>query len=342
MVFSVIVFCINYICATTVNTMSRPIALFYLLVAYVLLQFIWWAYLLINLNLEIFHYKVELLQFIHSHTENIDAEKAAFYKSLKSRWAMVLGEGVVFMTLLLIGINKTKNAFKKEFALAKQQKNFLLSITHEFKSPLAAVKLNLQTLQKRKLESPQKEEIIRRALLETERIHLLIENALMASRLESHNYEHYFEEINLSTFVRETIDEFVDRQDHEFILNHEIENNISINGDKFALTSLIYNLIENAEKYSEKGKEITIQLKSIGDKEAQILVKDQGYGIPAKEKVKVFEKFYRIGNEDTRKTKGTGLGLFIVQHVVNLHKGKIVIKDNTPQGTIFEINIPTL
>jgi signal transduction histidine kinase len=322
--------------------MSKPIVLFYILVTYVLLQFAWWAYLLINLNLEIFQYKVELLEFLHSHTENIVAEKAAFYKSLKSRWAMVLGEGVVFMTLLIIGINKTKNAFKKEFALAKQQKNFLLSITHEFKSPLAAVKLNLQTLQKRKLESPQKEEIIRRALLETERIHLLIENALMASRLESHNYEHYFEEINLSSFLRGTIDDYIDRQDHEFILNHDLEDSIYIKGDKFALTSLIYNLIENAEKYSEKGTKIEIELKSISNKESQILVKDQGYGIPADEKVKVFEKFYRIGNEDTRKTKGTGLGLFIVQHVVNLHKGKIIIKDNIPQGTVFEINLPTL
>lgn len=322
--------------------MSRPIALFYILVAYVLLQFIWWAYLLINLNLEIFQYKVELLNFIHSHTENLSTEKAAFYKSLKSRWAMVFGEGAVFITLLIIGINKTKNAFKKEFALAKQQKNFLLSITHEFKSPLAAVKLNLQTLQKRKLESPQKEEIIRRALLETERIHLLIENALMASRLESHNYEHYFEEINLSSFLKETVEDYIDRQDHDFILNHEIADNIYMKGDKFALTSLVYNLIENAEKYSEKGSEIEFELKSIGNKECQILVKDQGYGIPAIEKMKVFEKFYRIGNEDTRKTKGTGLGLFIVQHIVNLHKGKITIKDNFPKGTIFEINLPTL
>lgn len=318
----------------------KPIYLFYILVFYVLFQFSWWAYLLVNLNKEVCKQKYEYLISAHSDENEIQKETLLYERELHKRWAMVAGEGAVFLSLLIVGIYITKNAFKREFALAKQQKNFLLSITHEFKSPLAAVKLNLQTLQKRKLEPEQKEHVIRKALLETERIHLLIENALIASRLESHNYEYYFEPIDLSLFLKDAVNEFIDRQDHEHTISHSIESGLHINGDKMALISLIYNLLENAEKYSPADTQIKVTLTKENAKEAILTVSDEGHGIPEQERHKVFEKFYRMGNEDTRKTKGTGLGLFIVHHVVGLHNGSIRIKQNHPQGAIFEIKIP--
>ncbi len=322
------------------TSLSKPIYLFYILVFYVLFQFSWWAYLLVNLNTEVCRQKIEFVTATHSSPAELQFETAKYEKELHKRWMMVAGEGIVFLSLLLFGIQKTKNAFKREFALAKQQKNFLLSITHEFKSPLAAVKLNLQTLQKRKLEPEQKDHVIRKALLETERIHLLIENALIASRLESHNYEYYFEPIDLSHFLKDAVNEFIDRQDHEHIISHNIELGIAISGDKMALISLIYNLLENAEKYSPADTEIKVSLKKENAKEAVLRISDEGNGIPESERQKVFEKFYRMGNEDTRKTKGTGLGLFIVQHVVTLHKGSIQVKSNQPSGAIFEIRLP--
>ncbi len=321
-------------------TLSKPIYLFYILVFYVLFQFSWWAYLLVNLNTEVCRQKIEYVNATHSNDNELKKDIVKFENELHKRWMMVAGEGAVFLSLLLFGIYKTKNAFKREFALARQQKNFLLSITHEFKSPLAAVKLNLQTLQKRKLEPEQKEHVIRKALLETERINLLIENALIASRLESRNYEYYFEAFNFSHFLKDAVNDFIDRQDHEHKISHEIAAGIQINGDKLALISLIYNLLENAEKYSPSESEIKVSLIKDGAKEAILTISDKGNGIPEHERNKIFEKFYRMGNEDTRKTKGTGLGLFIAQHVVSLHKGTIQAKDNFPMGTIFEIRLP--
>ncbi|MFN0189203.1 MAG: sensor histidine kinase [Bacteroidia bacterium] len=321
------------------QSMARPLLLFYILVAYILLQFSWWAYMLIDLNKEVIQYRLEISELSHLNPASIQAEKVIFDKELNKRMWMVLGEGSVFLGLLIFGIYKTKEAFRKEFNLARQQKNFLLSITHEFKSPLAAVKLNLQTLQKRELERAQQQTIIRRSLIETERIHNLVENALFAARLESDNFEFYFESIDFSQFLNSLIEEYISRIDHDHAIIKHIPPGIRLLGDKLALSSLFFNLIENAEKYSPEGSKIEIILSTTHD-QVIIHVIDQGNGIPENEKQRIFEKFYRVGNEDTRRTKGTGLGLFIVQHIVNLHKGFIKVRDNYPQGSIFEIKFP--
>jgi two-component system phosphate regulon sensor histidine kinase PhoR len=319
--------------------MAKPLFIFYLLVAYILLQFSWWAYLLIDLNQEIVAYRMDLTELVHDDPVAIQKEEFRFAQDLKKRLYMVLGEGSVFLALLVFGIYKTKEAFRKEFALARQQKNFLLSITHEFKSPLAAVKLNLQTIQKRDLDRPKQQEIIRRALLETERINLLVENALFASRLENNNFDLHFERINFSAFIEQLIQEYIERQDHDHTFKQIITPGVFIVGDKMALSSMIYNLLENAEKYSTSDTTIEISL-SRHLHEAVMTIRDEGIGIEESERLKIFEKFYRVGNEDTRRTKGTGLGLFIVQHIVHLHKGNIKVRANHPAGSIFEIRIP--
>ncbi|MBL7923490.1 MAG: two-component sensor histidine kinase [Bacteroidia bacterium] len=319
--------------------MARPLLIFYILVAYVLLQFSWWAYLLIDLNKEVIQYRTDISELIRLDPAHSQKEKADFASELRKRILMVIGEGTVFLGLLVFGIYKTRQAFRKEFELARQQRNFLLSITHEFKSPLAAVKLNLQTMQKRELGKEQSQTIIRRSLIETERIHLLVENALFAARLESDNFELYFEDIDFSAFLQRLIREYVERQDHDHHITPIITPGVHIRGDQLALTSLLFNLLENAEKYSPEGTLIEIGL-SRGQDEAIITVRDQGYGIPESERQRIFEKFYRVGNEDTRKSKGTGLGLFIVQHIVTLHKGSIQVRANHPAGSVFEIRLP--
>lgn len=119
---------------------------------------------------------------------------------------------------------------------------------------------------------------------------------------------------------------------------NEIEKDVYIYGDRFSFSSVIYNLIENAIKYSPADAEITVKLGG-DEKNVMLTVKDTGIGIPGSEKTRIFERFYRIGTEETRKTKGTGLGLFIVKHVVEMHKGSIHVKNNSPRGSIFEVSI---
>jgi len=295
--------------------------------------------LLINLNKEIYQQRIEFAKSTISDT-NILAQKQAEYNSLlKKRWAMVAGEGAVFLSLLIFGIYRTKRAFNQEFELAQQQKNFLLSITHEFKSPLAAIKLSLQTIERRTLDENQKKEIITRALNETDRINLLIENALFASRLESQNSDYHFEEFNMSSFLAELVENYRTRIINDSNIELLIENNIDFKGDKLAITSLVYNLLENAEKYSTNPAQIVVELKRVSNN-IELNFSDYGFGIETSERNKVFEKFYRVGNEETRRTKGTGLGLYIVKKVVNMHRGTIDIKSNNPTGTIFSIKLP--
>jgi signal transduction histidine kinase len=318
---------------------SRTLLIFYSLVFYILLQFSWWSYLLINLNKEIYQQRIEFAKSTISDT-NILAQKQAEYNSLlKKRWAMVAGEGAVFLSLLIFGIYRTKRAFNQEFELAQQQKNFLLSITHEFKSPLAAIKLSLQTIERRTLDENQKKEIITRALNETDRINLLIENALFASRLELQNSDYHFEEFNMSSFLAELVENYRTRIINDSNIELLIENNIDFKGDKLAITSLVYNLLENAEKYSTNPAQIVVELKRVSNN-IELNFSDYGFGIETSERNKVFEKFYRVGNEETRRTKGTGLGLYIVKKVVNMHRGTIDIKSNNPTGTIFSIKLP--
>src|SRR5689334_2986024 len=106
----------------------RPLIFFYLLVVYVLLQFSWWAYLLVDLNKEVYNQKIELSGYRDGGAA-AEREALVFHKQLEERWVMVAGEGLVFIALLIFGIYKTRQSFQKEFALARQQKNFLLSIT---------------------------------------------------------------------------------------------------------------------------------------------------------------------------------------------------------------------
>ncbi|MCY7409311.1 MAG: sensor histidine kinase [Chitinophagales bacterium] len=102
---------------------------------------------------------------------------------------------------------------------------------------------------------------------------------------------------------------------------------------------MITNLIENAIKYSTDQSKIRIDLKEVNEK-VVLKIADDGLGIPDSEKKKVFQKFYRIGQEETRKTKGTGLGLFIVEKIMALHKGNVSVSDNLPRGSIFEVTLP--
>ncbi len=314
----------------------KPLGLFYILVFYVVLQFCWWAYLLIDLNKEVYDFKTELVRLRTNDEQMQKNEHTIFIKKLHVRWMMVAGEGAVFLTLLVIGINQTRKAFKKEVLLAKQQKNFLLSITHEFKSPLAAVKLSLQTLLKHDLEKGKKNAIIQRSLNETERINNLIENALLAAQIESHTIQFQKEEFNLSELLRNTIEDKAEQYNLTHEISSDIPDNIYMKGDSLAISSMILNLIENAEKYSPKNSKTHLEL-LMRENHIVIRVSDNGAGIPDVEKENIFEKFYRVGNEETRNTKGTGLGLYIVKQVAMIHNGKVFVKNNIPEGTVFEV-----
>ena len=284
---------------------------------------------MVQLNSEIYNLKLEILTMAHEAGPELQIEKANLDQKLYSRIWMVLGEGSVFFILLAVGVWQTLQSFRKEVSLARQQKNFLLAVTHELKSPIASVKLYLQTLQKRELEREKQNEIVAKAIADTDRLGSLVENLLLATKIDRSDYTLYFEEVNLSDLITQIVATHPENKR----LKTEIQQGIKMQADKLAFTSVVVNLLENALKYSEQ----TVTVKLQRDKNILLSIIDNGSGIPDEEKQKVFEKFYRIGNEDTRKSKGTGLGLYIVKNLVERHNGTIQIRNNQPSGSIFEI-----
>jgi two-component system, OmpR family, phosphate regulon sensor histidine kinase PhoR len=315
----------------------KPMYVFYLLVFYIFLQFCWWAYLLVDLNKEIYELKTQHIELTSGDTF-VEKESPSLHKQLEKRWIMIAGEGVVFLALLTIGIVMTKKAFHKEVEVTRQQKNFLLSVTHEFKSPIAALQLNIQTILKRDLPPNLQLDFLNNALADTNRLNYLVENVLTATLIDKKNYHLHKEPVDLSKLVEDQVNLLKRFYTGKAEISTSIESGIVCKVDEQAINSIISNLTDNAVKYSSGFANIKIHLKKENDK-VLLIVADQGKGIPDEEKVKVFQKFYRIGDEEIRKTKGTGLGLYIVNRIVLAHEGEIKIKDNYPSGTLFEITL---
>ena len=228
----------------------RPFLLFYLLVGYVFFQFAWWAYHIVDLNTEIYQLKVAIEELSTEDLIERDLNLSSLKQKLENRKLMVLGEGAVFLVLLSLGLYFTQKTFKKEVRLSNQQKNFLLSITHELKSPLASVKLYLQTLQKRSLEPSKEEAILVKSISETERLEKLVDNILIAAKIESGSFPFHMEDFNISKLVEEVLsrmDQYYNSisQPNNTQLLRKVEEGLIIHGDKDAIASVLITVRTN-------------------------------------------------------------------------------------------------
>ena len=151
--------------------------------------------------------------------------------------------------------------------------------------------------------------------------------------MESGNYTPDKEKVNFSELVEKSVADFSNRFPNR-VIKKNIEENIFISGENLLLHLLVNNLLDNALKYSSREKSVCIELDTL-DEKIFLKVTDEGSGISDDEKKKVFEKFYRSGNEFVRKTKGTGLGLYLCKRIAESHKGKIRLINNQPAGCIF-------
>lgn len=254
-----------------------------------------------------------------------------------ARMAMVMGEGSVFLFLLCIGAYFLHQSIKKEERLREQQQNFLLSVTHELKSPLAAIKLSIQTIIKRDLDRARQTALLGNSLKDIERLDDLVENMLLATKIENRSYSFPKEQFDFSELVTRITDRLqVHSCGCEQLITPVIKPGIKVMGDQFALSSVVTNLVENAVKYSGPCADVSVELTE-RDGHPFLRVSDKGPGIPDAEKMLIFDKFYRVGDENVRKSKGTGLGLFIVKEVLQSHDADISVRDNVPHGAIFEI-----
>ena len=308
--------------------------LFYALVVYVVLQFLWWEVLLAKQTRQLAE-EQKNISALHFTDKNLLEENFKEIERKKNHqlW-MHVGEGTVFLILVSLGVLKIYNTRKKENELIRLQNNFLLSVTHELKSPLASVKLQLQTLKKHKLDETTQNNLVQKALADNERLLRMIDNVLLASKAENENSILQLKNVNVIQTISNLIEQsFIDNKHRIELINN---GDLFLEADEQLLFIIFSNLIENAIKYSPENTTIEITGKQENNK-TTISIADTGAGIPDNEKEHVFTKFYRIGNEETRSAKGTGLGLYIVKNLLALHHAQINISNNKPNGTIFTI-----
>lgn len=279
-----------------------------------MLQFSWWAYFLLH----------------------FDPDKL----SERARFTMILGEGGVFMLILIFAFTRLIISLGKESKLNQQKDNFLMSITHELKTPIAHNKLTLQTLLKRKdIPSEKQQELLEKVLSENGRLQHLVENLLTATRLEARYFKPQKEKFNLHEKVTALIENYaILLKDTEINIISHVENPI-VYADSTMIDTVLINLIENYHKYAINATELQIEIHSFEDK-IKCTLKDNGEGVPDKFKKEMFKKFVRNENEETRTKKGTGLGLYIAKEFMKINKGNIRYIPNQPKGAIFELIIP--
>ncbi len=308
--------------------------IYWFLLVYIIAALVWWFIALSRQNEQMLLFK---MQEIKKNEPNYLAKYARIESEKRRKTAQYIGEGSIFFLLIVAGALFVYKAVKREFKLSQQQQNFMMAITHELKTPIAIAKLNLETLQLRKLDESKKERLISNTLQETNRLNTLCNNILISSQIENGGYMAAHEEINISTLAEDCTNDFKNRFPNRNIQSH-VDRELFVNGDLLLLQIALNNLIDNAIKYSPKEKTIIIHaFKNSPD--VIIHIKDEGPGISDEEKKKIFQKFYRIGNEATKSAKGTGLGLSLTKKIILTHKGRISIKDNTPNGSIFILEL---
>lgn len=256
--------------------------------------------------------------------------------------------GIYFFMFLLIGgilifgSILTVRTVSRELELARMKSDFVSTISHEFKSPLTSIRQLAEMLQSGRIPSEKRRQKYYDVLVEqSERLSLLTENVLSFARMEEGKKDFKFESVDIGVLLEDIVSAIQDRVSHEnFKMELKVKGPLpAITADGSALTQAINNLIDNAIKYSGETKEAKVQA-SVEENDLIIAVEDFGIGIRSEEIDKVFDRFYRGGDELTRTVKGSGLGLTLVKQIVEAHKGTVFVKSEPGQGSTFTIKLP--
>ncbi len=309
------------------------------MVVYIFTAFTWWTILHLRNNETFFKNNVEIIKLRNPELTLGEIESSEAFVALTEKYAaknrMIYGEAFVFITFMLFGTIWIYNRNKKEEAFNQQQQNFLHSVSHELKSPLSGIKLSLETLLVRELDKEKKTRILTNSMSEVNRLNILINNILLSARLGDTSLEVNQQCVDLSSLITSIIKR-LEQQYPKRQIKFSPSDAI-VHSDQWILESILINLIENALKYSPDDKPVEVEIEQ--GKNLFIHVIDHGYGLSDKDKKAVFRKFYRVGSEMTRTTKGTGLGLYIVSELVKTIKADLKVSNNKPQGSVFSLKL---
>lgn len=252
------------------------------------------------------------------------------------------GATVLVLMLLLTGIALTIRATDREARLAQAKSNFVANVSHELKTPLSLLSLFSEILELGLVKNEEKKiEYYQVMRHETRRLNKMIDNILDFSKIEAGRKTYNFADSDMAELIENVLSSYRYQIDNS---GFDVQTNMqpdlpSVSIDREAMTQAISNLLDNAIKYSREVKQLSITTKTVGP-DLSLEIADRGIGIPRAEQVKIFEKFYRVGNGLVHDVKGSGLGLSLVKHIIEAHKGTISVESDVGKGSRFTILLP--
>ena len=255
-------------------------------------------------------------------------------------WVTLLSVGTASLVLLVVGTVIYLVLSIKAINVSRRQSNFMDSVTHELKSPIASLKLYLQTLDRRSVDEEQRESFYKFMLADVERLDHLINHVLQAARLERSTRDETSEVVDLTQLLQKSAEAVCARY-------RVPENTIKLDlvpcwvaSNPVDMDLVFRNLLDNAVKYAGEPPEVRVTLVHQKSGKALVTVRDNGAGIPKKLRSKIFARFVRLGSELQRKKPGTGLGLYIVRTLVAKWKGQVKVREaDSGTGTVFEVEL---
>ncbi|KAA0891742.1 sensor histidine kinase [Oryzomonas rubra] len=251
----------------------------------------------------------------------------------------VMVEGLAMLVAILVGVYVIFHFWNRQSNLYAQQRNIISQVTHELKSPLASIQLHLETIRLRRPSEEKLDNFVGTMLADTERLHYLINNLLMAARLEQRRKPPERRLTDISALLEEHVERERNRLAQGGNISLETEAGLKASVDPEEMGMVLRNLFENAELYSPESPDISVTLSKAGV-HLILSVRDCGRGLEYKELKKIFEMFYRVRQTDEY-VRGTGLGLYIVQSVIKGYGGTVgVTSEGLGKGSTFTIKIP--
>jgi len=254
--------------------------------------------------------------------------------------------GLIFFGLIIAGLSVNTVFLVREIRRNEQQDSFLNAVTHELKTPIASIRMYLETLQSRQLDEPQRRDFYRIMLEDTDRLLGTVEQVLKAGEARQRSKRKNWQELDFSELVKSALE--LTRLRHHLTPENlrfgtAPPEGLLVQGSPEELRTVVFNLFDNAVKYSGESKEIVVDVRTPDMDTVLLSVRDVGIGIPRSELKRIFNRFYRATNPLAGQVKGTGLGLFIVRSIARRHGGNVYAEsEGEGRGSTFTVRLPRI